>query len=223
VEKPDTKLDPENFLQAEFGLRGQTSMLEWRASYYYTWIKDMIVRSPVESGKSDVLKSNGDGFLQGIEIELGYQWTPSWRSDLTFSWMDGEVEQLLDDNLSGTVIIEGRKYLPVDRATTRLMPIQTCFVTSYKPSSLQWQAEFSILAVAKADDLSLKDETDRTRIPTQGTPSYVLFGLKGGYEWTENSMLTLAVENITDEDYRVHGSGVNGPGRNFILSYQRTF
>ena len=223
VEKPDTKLDPENFLQAEFGLRGQTSLLEWRASYYYTWIKDMIVRSPVESGKSDVLKSNGDGFLQGIEIELGYQWTPSWRSDLTFSWMDGEVEQLLDDNLSGTVTIEGRKYLPVDRATTRLMPIQTCFVTSYKPDSLPWQAEFSILAVAKADDLSLKDETDRTRIPTQGTPSYVLFGLNGGYEWTENSMLTLAVENITDEDYRVHGSGVNGPGRNFILSYQRTF
>ena len=41
----------------------------------------------------------------------------------------------------------------------------------------------------------------------------------GGYEWTENSMLALAVENITDEDYRVHGSGVNGPGRNFILSY----
>ena len=94
--------------------------------------------------------------------------------------MDGEVEQLSDDNLSSTVTIEGRRYLPVDRATTRLMPIQTCFVTSYKPDPLPWQAEFSILAVAKADDLILKDETDRTRIPTRGTPSYVLFGLKGG-------------------------------------------
>ena len=50
----------------------------------------MIIRSPVESGKSDVLKSNGDGFIQGVEIELGYQWSPSWKSELSFSWIKGE-------------------------------------------------------------------------------------------------------------------------------------
>jgi hemoglobin/transferrin/lactoferrin receptor protein len=26
------------------------------------------------------------------------------------------------------------------------------------------------------------------------------------------------VENVLDEDYRIHGSGVNEPGRNFILT-----
>ena len=223
VEKPDTKLDPEDFIQAEAGVRSQTGSLDWQTAYYFTWIKDMIVRSPVESGKSDVLKSNGDGYIQGLEIELGYQWTPSWRSEITFSWMDGEVEQLLDDNTSGTVAINGRNYLPVDRSTTRLMPMQSRLVTSYDPLSLPWQGEFSVLAVGKADDLSLKDETDRTRIPQHGTPSYVIYGLKGAYKWDENSLLTLAVENLTDEDYRVHGSGVNGAGRNFIISFQKQF
>jgi outer membrane receptor protein involved in Fe transport len=27
-----------------------------------------------------------------------------------------------------------------------------------------------------------------------------------------------AVENLTDTDYRIHGSGLNEPGRNLILS-----
>jgi outer membrane receptor protein involved in Fe transport len=28
---------------------------------------------------------------------------------------------------------------------------------------------------------------------------------------------------LSDEDYRVHGSGLNGPGRNFILSFSHSF
>jgi hemoglobin/transferrin/lactoferrin receptor protein len=30
--------------------------------------------------------------------------------------------------------------------------------------------------------------------------------------------LSLALDNITDEDYRIHGSGVNEPGRNLVAS-----
>jgi outer membrane receptor protein involved in Fe transport len=35
--------------------------------------------------------------------------------------------------------------------------------------------------------------------------------------------LSLAVENLTDEDYRTHGSGVNEPGRNLVVALQTTF
>ena len=30
--------------------------------------------------------------------------------------------------------------------------------------------------------------------------------------------LALALENIFDEDYRIHGSGVNEPGQNLVLT-----
>jgi hemoglobin/transferrin/lactoferrin receptor protein len=83
--------------------------------------------------------------------------------------------------------------------------------------------ELSLLAVDKADHLSLKDETDNSRIPEYGTPAYLLFGLRGSYAWDDYSKLTLAVENLSDIDYRVHGSGINGAGRNFILSLSRKF
>ena len=32
-----------------------------------------------------------------------------------------------------------------------------------------------------------------------------------------------AIENITDEEYRIHGSGQNEPGRNFVLSLDWRF
>ena len=223
VESPNTSLDSETFLQLEIGLRNTAGNWKFMVSAYHTWINDMIVRSPIESGKSDVLKANGDGFIQGIEIELGYDWTSSWSSELSFSWMDGEVEQLLDDNATGTVSIDGRNYMPVDRATTRLMPIQAEFLTRYAPPASPWWGELSILAVDKADDLSLKDESDDSRIPTNGTPGYILFGLRGGRSIGENSAISLAAENLGDEDYRVHGSGLNGPGRNFIVSLSHSF
>ena len=216
---PILKLDPEKFLQAELGIRGGAGSWEWQTSYYYTWIKDMIVRSPIESGKSDVLKSNGDGLIQGVELELGYQWTPSWKSDLSFSWMDGEVEQSLDNNATGTVAINGRNYSPVKRATTRLMPVQVKFTTQFKPVRSNWSSALSFLAVSKADDLSLKDATDITRIPSNGTIVVTFWPIfTGNYDISDSSSISLALENIGDVDYRVHGSGLNGAGRNFILS-----
>ena len=223
VERPNTKLDPEKFLQAELGIRGDSGSWNWRTSYYYSWIKDMIVRSPVESRKSDVLKSNGDGFIQGIELELGYKWTPFLKSELSFSWMDGEVEQMLDNNATGTVAINGRNYSPVNRATTRLMPVQAKFSTHFAPVGSNWSSALSFLAVSKADDLSLKDETDITRIPSSGTPAYFLTNFYGSYGLSDSSLISLAVENIGDVDYRVHGSGLNGAGRNFILSCSLMF
>lgn len=35
---------------------------------------------------------------------------------------------------------------------------------------------------------------------------------------TENLMLIMALENVLDQDYRVHGSGQNEPGSNFVMN-----
>ena len=235
-EAPNVDLSPENFTQGEVGLRGNSEAWEWQFSFYHTWIKDMIVRSPYQAttGKTLALKANGDGYVQGIEIELGYNWGSRWKSNLSFSWMDSEIEQLRenpsgsqmklvdhDNDKSTAKILKG--FDPVDLATTRLMPSQLQFLTRYSPPESPWWTEFAILAVGKADDLSLKDETDHSRIPDQGTPGYGLFGLRGGYSWWGKTTLSLAAENLGDVDYRVHGSGINGSGRNFILSLSHNF
>ena len=79
-------------------------------------------------------------------------------------------------------------------------------------------------AADKADRLSADDERDTQRIPPGGTPGYAVLTLRGGIARGRRRLqLTLALENVMDEDYRIHGSGVNEPGRNLVLQADWTF
>ena len=221
-ETPDIKLESEGFLQAEIGIRGQSAAWDWNLSVYRTWIDEMIVRSPKNATGSTMIKANGDGYVEGIEVNLHYEWNKEWQSKVAFSWIDAEVEQLLLD-ASGSVAVDGSNYSAIDRAPDRLMPTQLQLVTRYRPTGSDWWAEGTALAVGDGDRLSLKDERDTSRIPGDGTPGYLLFGLRAGKTLGEDSSVFLAAENLGDVDYRVHGSGLNGPGRNFVLSFQQSF
>ena len=71
---------------------------------------------------------------------------------------------------------------------------------------------------AKADRLSDGDRRDTQRIPPGGTPGYAIATLRAGLMVTPDLTLNMALENLFDEDYRIHGSGVNEPGRNVIAT-----
>ena len=51
------------------------------------------------------------------------------------------------------------------------------------------------------------------------TPGFLTLNLRGGYRMRENSELIWVFENALDKNYRLHGSGVDSPGRNLQLSY----
>ena len=70
----------------------------------------------------------------------------------------------------------------------------------------------------KADRLSTRDRSDIQRIPPGGTPGYAVIDLSASYPVTDFALVTLALENLTDRAYRVHGSGQNEPGRNLSLT-----
>jgi hemoglobin/transferrin/lactoferrin receptor protein len=90
------------------------------------------------------------------------------------------------------------------------------------PESSLW-VEFLIRAAAKADRLNTRDEADDTRIPAGGTPAYVTAHLALGYQLSRDVTLRMGLNNITNEDYRIHGSGVNQAGRNLYLGLRWSF
>ena len=55
------------------------------------------------------------------------------------------------------------------------------------------------------------------------TPAFHTFNLTGLYLINEQLLLSFGVENLLDVRYRTYSSGINAPGRNFILAAKVTF
>jgi hemoglobin/transferrin/lactoferrin receptor protein len=93
----------------------------------------------------------------------------------------------------------------------------------YEPAGSRVWIEGLITAADEQDHLSVTDVPDTQRIPPGGTPGYTTYTLRGGYRVNENLHLTAAAENISNKDYRIHGSGQNEPGTNVILGMDLRF
>ena len=57
----------------------------------------------------------------------------------------------------------------------------------------------------------------------ESTPGFVVFSLRGGVRVAEHIELALLGENLLDRNYRLHGSGVDSPGRDLQLRVRYTF
>lgn len=215
-EVPSPGLDPEEYLLTEAGVRWDSDKLSLSLAYFYTDIQDMIVRAPTGrtiGGAKEVEKRNaGDGYVQGIEFGMNWQFADDWSLYGTVAWQEGEVD--------------GFPTSSPDRVTepvSRLMPFTGLAGLRYDSSARRWWVEGNVQITDRADRLSAGDISDTQRIPPGGTPGYTLATLRAGWRATDSLTVTAAVENVFDEDYRIHGSGVNEPGLNFIFGVEMRF
>ncbi|MGD2064806.1 MAG: TonB-dependent receptor, partial [Nitrospirota bacterium] len=123
-----------------------------------------------------------------------------------FAWLEGEVDTYVTSDA------------PAVRAPlSRLMPPTSTLGLRWAPEARPGWLEGEVRVAGEADRLSPGDESDTQRIPPGGTPGYVVVTVRGGLEIGDGLTLSAAVENITDEDYRIHGSGQNESGTNFVI------
>ena len=54
-------------------------------------------------------------------------------------------------------------------------------------------------------------------------PGFVVFGLRGAWRFSSNMETIAIAENLTDENYRLYGSGVDAPGANLQLRLRYSF
>jgi hemoglobin/transferrin/lactoferrin receptor protein len=215
VETPSPDLDEETFLQAELGLKAREACWSGQIAFWHTWIDDLIVPSPTGrliGSTPEVRKDNvGDGWVQGVDAEVSVRVLDEWTLAGAATWQRGRVDQI------GT---DGRV---VRRPLSRLMPLTFAATATYEMPGAGWRAWVSGRFADRQDDLSLKDETDSERIPPGGTPGYGVVSLGMSVDVADGATLALAVENVFDTEYRVHGSGVNEPGRSLVLSLDLRF
>ena len=216
IETPSIDLDPETFLAFEMGFRVQTLRGSLELTTYHTVIDHLIVRTPtgrVVDGDFEVTKKNGgDGYSRGAELRATTRLGHASSLFATVSWVDGEV-----DTFPTSTSVQARE--PLDR----LMPLTGHFGWRWQRATQPWWIEGLLTVADRQDRLSSRDRGDTQRIPVGGTPGYEVFTLRAGWQISGRWNLSGGIENLTDQAYRVHGSGVNEAGRNFVLAAQMRF
>ena len=217
VEIPATGLAPERYRSYEIGTKARNQSMTVQAAWFYTDIEDQILRYPTgatdPSGDLVVTKANvGEGYVQGVELEGSVRIGASTRLFGSLAYQYGRVSNF---NSGGTIA--------TDDYPSRMMPMSSIVGLHWQPADSDFYAESVLLRAEDADKLSAGDQRDTQRIPPGGTPDYTVWNLRAGWRIDARTTLDFGVDNVTDVDYRVHGSGSNAVGRNFVLGMRVTF
>ncbi len=216
-EIPSPGLDPEHYIAFEVGAKGHGSNFRAEVSLFYTVIRDQIIRSPNGvingDGEAEVIKSNvGDGWIYGLEAAASLRVGRRITLFGNFTFQQGKV-----DAFPTSAAVEARDYID------RLMPVTAQLGVRWESADARFFVELVGVMADKADKLSARDAADTQRIPPGGTPGYGVVHLRGGWRIDGHTQLNAAIENLFDKSYRVHGSGHNMPGLNFVFSITRDF
>lgn len=215
-EIPSPDLDAESYTTLEIGVRHEEQDVAYEAALFFTHVEDQIQRVPTGNvngmGEFEVTKANvGEGDIMGLELVGSKALCNEWSLFGGATFIDGEISTFPTSTP-----------VAVDEPLTRQMPT-TIFLGARwdDPNGKLW-GEALLTWAEKADELNTRDMNDGSRIPDGGTPGYTILDLRSGYR-TGDWQFTVGLENVFDEDYRIHGSGVNRPGRNLMVGATFSF
>ncbi len=207
-EIPNPAVEPEKMLNVDLGLKYRNT--DWRldGSVYYTRIYDVLASADAKTNGSTAIiggteyklksKQNiGEAFITGLELSLSRQFHCHYRLEGQLTYTYGH-NTTFDEPVGGIPPLFG------------LIALHRSFGQDLRATV------FSRFA-ARQDRLSADDKDD-PRIPEGGTPAWYTINTRIRWQAHRRIGLQFALENLLDYNYREHGSGINGPGRNFVMS-----
>lgn len=204
-EQPAYDLKPEQSMNYELGYKFSTSILQGTLSAYYMDLRQLITRVADEGhfidGYQVYRKENVEkAAIKGIEAMVNWKVGPSLELNTGVSYTYGQNKTK-------------------DEPLRRIPPLNARTAGTYRHGKTYATAE--LLVAAKQDRLAQGDKSDN-RIPQGGTPGWQVVNLYAGLHLSPFK-LTAGIQNLGDEDYRTHGSGINGVGRSAVVSVEFSF
>jgi hemoglobin/transferrin/lactoferrin receptor protein len=201
-------LDPEKFLTYELGVRHHSENRSLSLAAFFTDAKDLIVPIAVADGSANTIATNAStGTVYGIEIGGTWNIDPHWMLSGFAAWQNARTE--------APIFIGGPTQ---DKPNSRQLPLTGSLALRWTADSQPYWIEARVLAATCEDRISAADQAaDNQRIPTGGTPGYIVASLHAGWKINEHLDFNCGLENLTDVAYRNHGSGQNEPGWNGIF------
>lgn len=204
IEVPNANLKPEKSQTLEFGIKNRYEKFSGSFFLFDTKLYNLIDRISTSY--------NGQDSLNGFKV---YQKKNFSRSRICGIEAEGQYILLSWFTLTGNLSYTYGKNLTVNEPMSRIPPLNGylgLLISSKKGfwGRIEWQS-----ADAQTR-LSSNDKND-TRIPTGGTPGWNILNIRLGYTW-QSLTFSAGFNNLFNEAYRTHGSGVDGYGRSMWLS-----
>jgi outer membrane receptor protein involved in Fe transport len=207
---PNADLDSERVVQLDAGVRyaGDRARFELMiyALDYDDRITSVLTGDVTPEGRDVVQSVNAaDSTIRGVEGGAGFGIgdTISVDAVLNYTWAE--------QRLSGSAAEPG----------DRIPPLSGRLNVRYDAGS-----DISVYAwlrfAGEQDRLSARDTGD-VRIDPNGTSGWGIAGVRGTWDVRGGWQFTAGVDNVFDKRYRVHGSGLDAPGRNFMVSVRKTW
>ena len=206
---PNTDLDAETVVHVDMGIRYHASLWHAELVAYRLDYDDRIVSvgtgDTTPEGRDIVRSVNAaSSTLQGIEAGL--------HASLT-----DRLEVTAAVNYTRGVQRVGAEEEPADRVP----PLQVRLAVEFEQSAT-WTFSSWLVAADRQDRLSARDIRD-VRINPTGTAGWLALGASATRTSASGWQLVAGIDNILDKRYRVHGSGLDAPGRNVSLTLRRTW
>lgn len=204
-ETPNFSLNPEKSYNTQLGFKYKNDRLNGETYLFRNELRNIIARVRV-----DIQTVQGYPLYQKENIEKGY------IQGLETAWKYAFTEGV---NVEAGVAYTYGQNITKAEPMRRMPPLNARFALNFNKK--QWFSTLEIMGASKQDRLAQGDKDDN-RIPKGGTPSWTIFNIYGGYSF-KNLSVNMALQNLLNEDYRTHGSGVNGVGRSASLSANWVF
>jgi outer membrane receptor protein involved in Fe transport len=225
-------LEPERSLSLDTGVRVRHRYIEAGAFFWHSFIRNLIARAPREIGdcpgaqqdptgcagsrtRFQLVNLDGWALLRGVDASARVFIPAGFVLGTTISWTWGQGPNPVPPPLGE--LGNYRDRLPL----SRIPPLNGTV-------EFTWYADFGLwlgaaLRWAGAQTrLALADEADM-RIPTGGTPGFVVWDLRAGYRFDPFVLVALSLENVLDSPHRYHGSSINGATRSLNLAIELGF
>lgn len=202
---PNPDLDSEHITQFDVGIRHQGERLDIDAMAFVLHYTDRIASvftGGVTSDGRDITQSRNISSADIVGVEIGGRMIlrPDISAEFVFNYLRGEEKDVTGATVPGD----------------RIPPFNGRI-------SLLWQAtdafmvESFLVFASGQDRLSPRDVND-SRINPAGTPGWVTANIRASWDVSDTWRVAASVENVLDERYRVHGSGLDAVGRNVFVS-----
>jgi len=211
---PNPNLRPEYTYNAELTLsKVFAGKVRVEANGYYTWYRDAITTQPFLFQGQSVIDYNGQPSLVRASVNAQR------------AFVYGGSLQVAADITSSFSITSSINYtyarIKTDSTDYPLDHIPPIFgKTSLNLNLKKFRGEVFALynGWKNLPDYNLVGEDNIQYATPFGMPAWFTLNFRASYQINQYVQLQLAVENLTDQNYRVFASGISGAGRNLMLT-----